>query len=106
MPRQLASYSERFGLFGMTLALIGWLLGVALIVAATAVTATLDRAQDLWARQIRRVIGVEAVAVPAVSREEILPTGQGPSPSSLPPPQAPIAAAVSQREIGLLTRVG
>jgi membrane protein len=87
MPRQLASYSERYGLFGVTLALIGWLLGVALIiVAATAVAATMDRAQDPWARQIRRVIGVAPVALPAASADGMLLTRQGPSTSSGPPP--------------------
>src|SRR4029453_1648088 len=51
MPRQLESYSERYGLFGVTLALIGWLLGMALIiVAATAIASELDRDQDRWAR--------------------------------------------------------
>jgi hypothetical protein len=34
MPRRLASYSERYGLIGVTLALIGWLLGIAHIIVA------------------------------------------------------------------------
>ena len=91
MPRQLASYSERYGLFGVTLALIGWLLGVALIiVASTAVAATLDRAPDLWARQIRRAIGVEPVAIPAESVEDrhLAEPDASPSPS-LPPATGP-----------------
>jgi membrane protein len=89
MPRQLASYSERYGLFGVTLALIGWLLGIALIiVAATAVAATLDRAQDPWARRIRRAHGVEPVAVPAARAEEMLFSGPAPSPSSSDPPSS------------------
>ena len=52
MPRQLESYSERYGLFGVTLALIGWLVGVALIlVAATAVASEFDRTEAPWARR-------------------------------------------------------
>jgi len=44
MPRLLESYSDRYGLFGVTLALIGWLLAIAVIVvAATVVAAELDR---------------------------------------------------------------
>jgi hypothetical protein len=63
------------------------LVGIALIiVAATAVAATSDRAQDPWARQIRRAVRVERVTVPAVPAEEMRLTGQGPSPSSGPPP--------------------
>jgi membrane protein len=43
-PRLMATYSQRYGLFGVTLALIGWLLCVALIiVAATVVAAEFDR---------------------------------------------------------------
>jgi membrane protein len=87
MPRQLASYSERYGLFGVTLALIGWLLGMALIVvAATAVAVELDRTPDPWARRIRRAIGVEPVLVPAVPGEQLLGTGPALSSSSVTPP--------------------
>jgi membrane protein len=88
MPRQLASYSERYGLFGVTLALIGWLLGMTLIVvAATAVAAELDRAPDPWVRRIRRAIGIEPVPIPAVPGEEMLRTGPAlSSSSSVPPP--------------------
>jgi len=88
MPRQLASYSERYGLFGVTLALIGWLLGMALIVvAATAVAAELDRAPEPWVRWIRRAIGVEPVLVAAVPGEEMLRTGPAlSSSSSVSPP--------------------
>ncbi len=64
MPRLFASYSERYGLFGVTLALIGWLLCIALIVvASTAVATVFDRTQDPWARRIRRVLGIEPAAV-------------------------------------------
>jgi membrane protein len=66
MPRQLESYSERFGLFGVTLALIGWLVGVALIlVATTAIASEFDRTEAPWARRIRRALRVEPAARPA-----------------------------------------
>jgi membrane protein len=85
MPRQLESYSERYGLFGVTLALIGWLLGMSLIiVASTAVASTLDRAQDPWARRIRRATGVEPVA----GVEEMRLSGPAQSPSSSVPPSS------------------
>ena len=54
MPHLMTSYSVRYGLFGVTLALVGWLLAVAVIVVATAVVAAeLDRTTDPWARRIR-----------------------------------------------------
>ena len=54
MPPLFDSYSRRYGLFGVTLALIGWLLCIALIiVASTTVGAELDRTDDPWARGIR-----------------------------------------------------
>jgi membrane protein len=59
MPPLLESYSRRYGLFGVTLALIGWLLAIAVIVvAATAVAAEFDRAPDRWARQLRSRLGI------------------------------------------------
>jgi len=77
MPRQLESYSERFGLFGVTLALIGWLVGVALIlVATTAVGSEFDRSEAPWARRLRRTLRVERAARPAgaVPPESMVPT--------------------------------
>src|SRR4051794_27818493 len=64
VPRLMETYSRRYGLFGVTLALVGWLLCIAvIIVAATTVAAELDRAPDGWARRIRRALGIEPVAV-------------------------------------------
>jgi membrane protein len=66
MPRQLESYSERYGLFGVTLALIGWLVGMALIlVATTAVASEFDRSDAPWARRIRRALRIEPRVRPA-----------------------------------------
>ena len=54
MPALIESYSQRYGLFGVTLSLIGWLLVTALIIlTATVVAAEFDRAQEPWARRIR-----------------------------------------------------
>lgn len=54
MPRLMSSYSERYGLFGVTIALVGWLLCIAfIIVATTAVAAEFDRAPEHWATRLR-----------------------------------------------------
>ena len=47
MQRLMTSYSQRYGLFGVTVALVGWLLCIAFIVVATTVVAAeLDRAPE------------------------------------------------------------
>jgi membrane protein len=54
MPRLMTTYSLRYGLFGVTLALIGWLLCIAFIfVATTILAAEFDRDQDPWATRLR-----------------------------------------------------
>ena len=54
MPRLMTSYSERYGLFGVTIALVGWLLCISFIlVASTVVAGELDRAPDPWALRVR-----------------------------------------------------
>jgi membrane protein len=64
MPRLLESYSRRYGLFGVTLALVGWLVCISfIVVAATAVAAEFDRAPDRWARGLRHGLGVETGVV-------------------------------------------
>lgn len=61
MPRMIESYSQRYGLFGVTVALIGWLLCISVIVvAATAVATQLDRAPQRWAVALRARLGIEA----------------------------------------------
>jgi membrane protein len=63
MPRLMATYSLRYGLFGVTLALIGWLLCVAFIFVGTAVLAAeFDRAPDRWATRLRTRLGLEQCA--------------------------------------------
>lgn len=65
MPRLMESYSQRYGMFGVTLALVGWLLCIAVIVVATtAVAAEFDRADEPWARRLRIRLRVEPVAAP------------------------------------------
>ncbi len=54
MPRLMTSYSERYGLFGVTVALVGWLLCIAfIIVGTTVVAAEFDRAPESWATRLR-----------------------------------------------------
>lgn len=54
MPALMTSYSARYGLFGVTVALVGWLLCITLIlVAVTVVAAELDRAPEPWAARLR-----------------------------------------------------
>ncbi|MFG1813642.1 YhjD/YihY/BrkB family envelope integrity protein [Kribbella sp. NPDC049174] len=61
MPRMMETYSERYGLFGVTLALVGWLLCVSLIlVSATVVGAEFDRSQGWFARRVRSWLGVSS----------------------------------------------
>jgi membrane protein len=70
MPRLMESYSRRYGLFGVTLSLIGWLLAIAVIlVAATVVATEFDRADDAWARRLRVRLGIES---PGAGRPERL----------------------------------
>ncbi|HET7821073.1 MAG TPA: YhjD/YihY/BrkB family envelope integrity protein [Ornithinibacter sp.] len=54
MPRLMSSYSDRYGLFGVTIALVGWLLCISfIIVATTALAAEFDRAPERWATRLR-----------------------------------------------------
>ena len=54
MPALMTSYSDRYGLFGVTIALVGWLLCISfIIVASTVVAAELDRAPESWATRLR-----------------------------------------------------
>ncbi|RFU22020.1 YhjD/YihY/BrkB family envelope integrity protein [Geodermatophilus marinus] len=63
MPRLIESYSRRYGMFGVTLALVGWLLCIAVIVVATTVVAAeWDRSPPSWARRPRTAPGPDAGA--------------------------------------------
>ncbi|MGY1616886.1 YhjD/YihY/BrkB family envelope integrity protein [Geodermatophilus sp. SYSU D00691] len=53
MPALMERYSQRYGIFGVTLSLVGWFVVVSVIlVATTAVGAELDRAPEPWARRL------------------------------------------------------
>lgn len=72
MPRLMESYSRRYGLFGLTLALIGWLLCIAfIVVATTAAAAEFDRAQDPWVRRVRRRLRIQPVPAEAPPLEAL-----------------------------------
>jgi membrane protein len=59
MPAQMARYTERYGLFGLTLALVSWLLALAfVIVVATVVASELDRSDRPWAVRFRERWGL------------------------------------------------
>ena len=63
MPGLMNRYSEQYGLFGVTLALVGWLLCISfIIVSATVVAAEFDRSEDRWALSLRRRLGLETPA--------------------------------------------
>ena len=82
MPRLMASNSERYGLFGVTLALVGWLLCIAIVVVAvTAIATEFDRAPEPWARRLRARLGVEPSApVEAVDPPDQSAPTAGPAP--------------------------
>ena len=73
MPRLFASYSLKYGLFGVILALVGWLVAVCfIVVVATIVAAEFDRAPEPWAATLRsrlapRASGSSCTAQPGSS---------------------------------------
>jgi len=79
MPRLIATNSQRYGLFGVTLSLVGWLLCIAIVVVATTAVATeFDRAPENWARSVRARLGVEPPApAEAVDSPDASPDSAG-----------------------------
>ena len=68
MPRLFETYSLRYGLFGVTLALVGWLLSIAVIVVAAAVVAAqFDRDEDPWAARARTRLRMSPIDRPGRS---------------------------------------
>lgn len=64
MPHVMETYSERYGLFGVTVALVGWLLCISfIVVAATVVAAELDRHPEPWAVRIRTGLRIDGSSV-------------------------------------------
>jgi membrane protein len=61
MSRLMTAYSQRYGLFGVTVAIVGWLLCFSVVVVATTVVAAeLDRAPEGWACRVRAILGGDA----------------------------------------------
>ena len=73
----MASYSNEFGLFGITIALIGWLLVAAfLLVASTAIAAEFDASDARWLTTIKvRFNLVDPGQEPLVASEARHPRG-------------------------------
>ena len=66
MPRLMETYSERYGLFGVTIALVSWLLCLSfIVVAATVVAAEFDRTPERWAQRLRAWLHLPAPQLPA-----------------------------------------
>ena len=96
MPPLFESYSERYGLFGITLALIGWLLCIAfIIVATTAIASEFDRTHGPWALRVRRFLSIEPAAAPTVSAGTPNPAEPDPPVVAAPPPRS-----APTREVG------
>jgi membrane protein len=94
MPRLLETYSLRYGLFGVTLALVGWLLAMAFILVAAAVTtAEFDRAPEPWARYLRRRLRIEPSADGARPDDAVPPPPPAPRPAVPDRPPAGTAAS-------------
>jgi uncharacterized membrane protein YvlD (DUF360 family) len=54
MPDQIERYTSQFGLFGVTIAIIGWLLGAAgIVVASTAIGAEFDNSPAPWTLHLK-----------------------------------------------------
>jgi uncharacterized membrane protein YvlD (DUF360 family) len=60
MPRMVEKYTSEFGLFGITIAIIGWLLAVSgVLVVSAAVGAELDASQDRWVLWLKTRLRLE-----------------------------------------------
>ena len=89
MPETLERYTEEFGLFGVTIALIGWLLAIAFIlVGAAAVGAQFDACLAPWALYLKTRFKLED---PDLLRPE--------------PTQADLDAGMTTDDIRLVIRV-
>lgn len=73
MPHQMEAYSARYGLFGVTLAIVGWLVCVSfLVVTVTVLAAELDRAPEPWVRRLRARLGIEPGQSGSSGRDEVV----------------------------------
>lgn len=79
MPHQMETYSARYGLFGVTLAIVGWLVCVSfVVVSVTVVAAELDRAPEPWVRRLRAWAGLEKTPTASSVKDEA--AGERPPP--------------------------
>jgi uncharacterized membrane protein YvlD (DUF360 family) len=89
MPQTVERYTQQFGLFGVTIALIGWLLAIAFIlVGAAVVGAEFDTCLAPWAVAVKTRFRLED---PAVVRPE--------------PSEADLQAGMTVDDIRLVIRV-
>jgi putative membrane protein len=59
LPSHIERYTKSFGLFGITIAIIGWLLGIAMVVvASTAIGAEFDESRAPWAVGLKARYGL------------------------------------------------
>jgi len=59
MPSLVARYTNQFGLFGITIAIIGWLLAISgVLVASAAIGAEFDRCRAAWALRLKARFGL------------------------------------------------
>ena len=66
MPDLIDQQTSQFGLFGVTIAIIGWLLGAAVItVASTSVAAEFDRSRAPWAIHLKDRYRLQDPAIPS-----------------------------------------
>ena len=80
MPDLVNHYTTEFGLFGITIAIIGWLLATAgILVGSAAIGAEFDRTDDPWARRIKDRFGLwEPEPPPGPISDVLLPDREDP----------------------------
>ena len=121
MPELVNRYTTEFGLFGITIAIIGWLLATAgILVASAAIGAEFDRTEDPWARRVKDRFGlrepgaaVVPPASPACDRRQMGRDERGPPPhpqqarrplrwhASVGRVRRPAAGSVPAREVAM-----
>jgi len=90
MPGLMERYSLRYGLFGVCVALVGWLLASALIlIAATVIAAEFDRAPEPWARRLRAWVGVQGEPADIPDTGAGAPVIEGVGPPAQPATEVP-----------------
>jgi hypothetical protein len=80
MPDVVTKYVSEFGLFGITISMIGWLLSAAVIlVASTAIGAEFDAAEGGWIGRLKVTFGLvdPGPGVPMWSRGSAPAEGEG-----------------------------